>query len=195
MGFGGWGGYGRQATNEEKQRQMKIAAGTQAIDQQFAGFTPSFYDRRAKDYYAFANPQLGQQFLQNKNAIMGNLANRGLLNSSTRNQQVGTLNRELSTQRQGLFDTGQQQAQALRQQVEQGRGNALNFLYQSADPGAATGQAARTAASFQAPSMFAPIGNLFSNLANMYYTNKLINSMPQNSGSASSLSVNPGALP
>lgn len=194
MGLGG-GSFGSSAAAAEKQRQMKIAAGTQGVNDQFAGFNPQFYQQRAQDYYNFAQPQLGQQFQQTKQAVLGNLANRGLSNSSTRNQQVGGLNRELANQRQGLYDTGQQQAQSLQQQVEQSRGNALNLLYQSADPGAATGQAQRAAAGFSVPSAFAPVGNLFSNLANMYYTKQLINNGNRSTSTGSSLSVNPGALP
>lgn len=194
MGMGG-GGEAARARQEERDRQYRIRTGTDQVNQQFAGFNPQFYNQRANDYMAFATPQLGQQFRQTQGAVMGDLANRGLLNSSARNNQVTGLNRELTTQRQGIYDEGQRQAQGLRSQVEGSRNNALSLLYQSADPGAATGLASREVAGFQQPSMFAPIGNLFGNLVNSYYTRKLINSYQPSAAGNSPLAVNPGALP
>lgn len=195
MGLGGGGDFGASARRDEEQRQARIKVGTGEIDKAFAGFNPQFFQQRANDYYAFANPQLGRQFGQTRDAVMGDLANRGLFRSSARDRAVSNLNTELATQRQGIYDEGQKQAQQLQQNVEGSRANALQLLYQSADPGQAAGMAQRSAASAQAPSMFAPIGNLFSNLANMYYTRKLINTGNQSTGGGSSLSVNPGALP
>lgn len=194
MGLGG-GNPAAEARSEERDRQARIRTGTDQVNQQFAGFNPQFYQTRAQDYVNFATPQLGQQFRSTQGAVMGDLANRGLLNSSARNNQVSSLNRELATQRQVIYDQGQSQAQALRTQVEGSRNNALSLLYSSADPGAATGLAASQAAQFQQPSFFQPVGNLFGNLVNSYYTRKLINSYNPTTSGNSPLAVNPGALP
>lgn len=167
--------YAGQAASQEQQRQNLITKGTKSINKAFSGFDQGFYDQRALAYENYALPQLSQQYNQFKNQIGFNLANRGLFGSSTGSKQFSDLNQQMGIQKQAIADTGRSQAQALQNQVEQQRNTLLNELYQSADPAGAAKAATSTAAGFQVPQAFAPLGNMFSNLANQYYQSALIN--------------------
>jgi hypothetical protein len=87
--------------------------------------------------------------------------------------------------RQRIADEGLNQANTLKRGVEDARQQAINQLYQSADPAQALQGAVRSALNFQQPSTFAPIANMFSNIANQYATSQLLNSYRQPFGVAS----------
>lgn len=164
---------GRQASEAERQRQQRIALGTQSINQAFQGYNPAFYQQRARAYVNQALPQFNQQYRQ-ANAQLGfNLANQGLLGSGAQQNLLSQLGQQRAQGLQQVYDQGQSQAQSLQQQVESARQTALNQLYQSADPASARQQAISSASQFQQPSAFGPLSNMFSNLSNQYYLNAL----------------------
>jgi len=149
-------------------------------NQTFEGFQPSFYDKRAQDYTNYALPQLGEQYRTNRNALLYGLSNRGLLNdSSVATQARSGLERTVGQGRQAIADEAQNQAMNLRQQVENSRQQSIQQLYQSADPAQAFQSALNTTAQFHQPSAFAPISDMFSNLAKQYYTQRILNSYQQ----------------
>jgi hypothetical protein len=193
--------YGETAAQQEQLRESAIAQGTSSINNAFSGFTPSFYQQRAQDYVNFAQPQLAQQYQTNRNQIGFGLANRNLLGSGAADQQWSNLARAMGQAQQQIADTGQGQANALQQQVENQRQTLYNQLYQSADPAGANQAAVQTAATYAQPSVFPAVGNLFTNLANQYYLSQLINAYRPNqaSGSAAYLpptySAGAGSLP
>jgi hypothetical protein len=141
--------------------------------QTFEGFQEPFFEQRAQDYVNFALPQLAQQYQQNRNAILFGLANRGLTGSSIEAQARASLEREAGKGRQTIADTGLEQANQLRRDIESARQQAISQLYQSADPAQALQGAVRTAIGFQAPSVLAPLTNMFANLA--YTARRLLN--------------------
>lgn len=143
------------------------------------GFQEPFYQKRAQDYVNFALPQLGQQYRTNRNAMLFGLANRGLTGSTVQDQASANLEREAGIGRQTIADTGLEQSNQLRKDVESGRQQAISQLYQSADPAQALQGAVRTASQIQSPSTFAPISNLFTNLAQQYATKQLLDSYRQ----------------
>lgn len=145
----------------------------------FEGFQEPFYQKRAQDYVNFALPQLAQQYRANRNSMLFGLSNRGLGDSSVADQASANLEREAGTGRQTIADTGIEQANQLRRDVESARQQATSQLYQTADPAQAIQGAIRTASQIQQPSTFAPITNLFTNLAQQYATNQLLNSYRQ----------------
>ena len=141
----------------------------------YEGFQPSFYDQRAQDYINYALPQEGQQYRTNLNATTYNLANRGLLNSSQATKQFSDLNRTDIAAKQNIADQAIAQSNALRQQVSNAQQQAIQMLYQTGDPNLAAHNAITAAASATGPSVFAPISNMFGNLATSIYTNQLLN--------------------
>ena len=165
--------YAAQAQAAEDQRQQRITTGTGEIDRAFSGFTPAFYDERNRAYTNYALPQLSEQYQQARNTLITNLANRGLLNTSMQGRQMSALQRQTEQGRQTIAEAGRAQAQDLQRQVEGSRGQLIGQLYQSADPANARQQAISTASSFQQPSVFAPLANMFSGLVDTYYRNAL----------------------
>ncbi len=147
--------------------------------QTFEGFQDPFFQKRAQDYVNFALPQEAQQYQQNRLAQTYGLANRGLSDSSVATQAHSNLERTAGQAKQTIADTALQQANQLRQDVENARQQNIQQLYQTADPAGATASAVNTAAGFSRPSTFAPVANMFGNLANQYYTNQLLNNYRQ----------------
>lgn len=147
----------------------------------FEGFQPDFFNQRAQDYVNNALPQLANQYQSTKASLGYGLANRGLINSSAQRAQMSELDRETGQAKQQLADTGQNQANALKTQVEGARSDAISKLYQTGDPAQATAQAISSAAQFHVPSTFAPISNMFSNLLSQYYTGSVLNQPGQSS--------------
>ena len=107
------------------------------------------------------------------------LENRGLGGSSVQGQASSNLEREAGRARQTIADTGLEQANQLRRDIEGSRQQAISQLYQSADPAQALQGAVRSAIGFQAPSTFAPATNMFTNLAQQYATRQLLNNYRQ----------------
>lgn len=194
---GGGTDYASVAQQQEALRQQRITKGTQAINKALSGFTPSFYQQRAQAYEDFALPQLAKQYETNRNQVGFNLANRGLLSGSAASKQWQNLAEDLGQAKQQIADTGIAQSQQLQQNVESQRQTLLNQLYQSADPANAASSAVNVAASYAQPSTFAPLSNMFGNLANQYYLSQLINSYRPTSyvSSPPTYSASAGALP
>lgn len=167
--------YAKKAEKQEKQRQERITTGTGSINKAFEGFNDDFYNQRASAYQKFALPELSHQYQQTRNQLVFNLANRGLLKGGAANQQWNELSRTMAQGRQQIADSGLAQSQDLRRSVEGQKDTLLGNLYQSADPASAAAGATSAAASFATPSTFAPIGNMFGNIAQQYYLSQLIN--------------------
>ena len=161
----------RAAVNKQIQRGNLFTGS----EQTFEGFQPTFFDQRAKDYINFAMPQLEKQFRDNFEAIMYNMANRGLLGGSASQKAQSDLFTAAGQGRQRIADEAISQAQQLRQDVERARQSAIDLLYQTSNPAQAMQRAVAMASEFRQPSTFAPIANMFANLANQYYMNQVLN--------------------
>jgi hypothetical protein len=150
-----------------------IYAGTQSP--YYTGFNQNFYDKAANDYINYAVPQVAQQYDTTNRDIQYGLANRGLFGSSAQSQANTNLNLAVGQQEQQIADNARTTATNLQQQVQGSEQNAINNLYQSADPAGAASQAVGTAAQFQVPQTFQPILNAFGGIANQYATSLLLN--------------------
>ena len=176
----GSGNAAADARQQQKQQEANINAATEQINNAFAGFTPQFYQDRTAAYEKFANPQLTQQY-QNVNAgLTGKLANQGLLNSSAALNEQGALQQSLSQQQQGIANQGIAQSQQLQQQVAQEKNQLIAQANAANNPLSVAQGALGAASSFNAPSSFAPLGNLFQNFANTYLGNQLSNTYNPN---------------
>lgn len=147
--------------------------------QTFEGFQPEFFNQRAQAYVNYALPQLAEQYQQARNAQSFGLANRGLLGSTQQTQATQRLERETGRAKQGIAETGIEQANQLRKEIEQARQEAIRQLYQSADPAQAISSAIGSASQFRIPSAFAPITNLLGNLAQQYLVSQTLNAYRQ----------------
>lgn len=166
------------AQNEFQKRHLFIKGNTG----NFEGFQQPFYDERAKAYENYALPQLADQYRTNRDAINYGLSNRGLENSTVSGKAARDLERTTGQGKQQIADTGIAQANELKKEVEASRQSTISQLYQSADPSQGLQSAIANAANLRGPSVFAPLGDLFSNLARSYYVNQTLNNYRQGAG-------------
>lgn len=150
--------------------------------QTFEGFQEPFFKERAQAFEKFALPQFADQFQQAREAQAFGLANRGLSNSSVSRLADSRLQRTATRGKQNITDQGLEQANSLRRDIEAARQTALNQLFQTADPSRATASAIDAAAGFRIPSTFAPIANIFGDLANQFAINQSLNSFRPGGG-------------
>lgn len=177
--YGGGSDAAEQARAQEDARQARIQTGLADINKTFSGFDTAFYDQRKKDYVDYAMPQLYKQLGNTQRGMFYGLANRGLVGSGAAQKVASDLAYETNTQKQGIADTAVQQASQLRQNIEGQRSSLISQLQASADPTSASQQALASAAAYSAPSALAPIGNLFSNFAQLYGNQQLANTYNQ----------------
>jgi hypothetical protein len=140
---------------------MRLVAGRNRIDDSFSGYTDDFYNQRAKSYIDFAMPRLSEQYRTKANQMGFGFADRGTLGGSGHGKMASSLGRANAENRMGVVDSGVQQAQDLRGQIEQYKAQLLNQLYQGARPGQIDQQAMNIASMYKAPNMFSPVGNMF----------------------------------
>lgn len=172
MCFGG-SDTSKQLERANVARQEAITRGTGAINQSFAGFDPGFYRGIYNARLGSLLPQLQRQYEVNRNSLVSSLSQRGLLNSSAA-RQSGTALEESRQVGQGLVaNQALQASQDLQRQVEQEKNNLLNQLVSTQDPNLAGQRAVASAASLQAPSLLAPLGDLFQGFANTYLARQL----------------------
>lgn len=162
----------RELTNRRLKKGLLFEA---PETRSFEGFTDKFYNQRAQDYINYALPQLADQYRQTRSAIGFGLSNRGLQQSTVANEASSRLERETGRNRQTIADTGLEQANQLRRDVEASRQQALAQLQQTADPAGAVRSAVNSAMGFQRAPTFTPIANMFGNIAQQYVQNQLLN--------------------
>lgn len=160
----------RQIAREKFNKGLLFSA---PQSQTFEGFGDKFYNERRDAYLNFALPQVADQYRSARDAMLFTLANRGLGNSSVATRAASDLERTSGAARQAVGDEALRQVTETKRGVEDARQQAIQMLYQTADPSQATAQAIRTAAGFQAPSTFLPVANMFNNFADQYVQENL----------------------
>lgn len=146
-----------------------------AENQTFEGYDDNFYQQRADAYTNYAMPELQKQYKNTFDSLMYGLANRGMLNSSVRNKAESDLNVASGQGAQQIADSARGQSQQLRNSMDQARQNAIQMLYQTADPSQALQSAISTSNAAAVPSQFTPLANMFSGIANQYYMGQVLN--------------------
>lgn len=166
---------GTQAVAEQQQQQQNVTNAVNQINQAFSGFGPSFYNQATQNYENWALPQVMNQYQQSEQSLQDKLGNQGLLNSSAGEQEQGQLSQALAGAENQVANTGISQSQSLQQQVAQEQANLVGQANAASDPLSVAQSAINQASSVQAPSSFAPIGNLFQGFANTYLGSQLAN--------------------
>lgn len=157
-----------QLAQQQQQQQNWTNQAIGGINQAFSGFTPAFFQKAGQAYTSYATPQLQQQFQQNKNNLVGNLADQGILNSSAAQQSQNALSQALTQGQQGIANQALATQQGLQQQVGQQESNLYQQAQNTNNPAQIGQQALMAASNINAPSTFTPIANAFSNFANAY---------------------------
>jgi hypothetical protein len=167
MCFGGGGDskIAKQSRADEVARQERIRSGMASIDQAFSGFGDAFFSKRAKDYEAYAVPQLERQARQQRESLIYALARTGNLDSSAAINKSAELTEDENAARIDVANTGLNMANDLRRQVEGTRGNVVAELNATGDSQAASAAALRGVRDLTQPAGFSPLGNLFASFA------------------------------
>jgi len=173
--FGGTSDGG--AAKAEKARQAAITQGQGAIDRQFAGFTPDFYNKAATDYTNAVTPGMLTDYRNTKNNLTYALARGGILNSGAAVQRNAALGNQLSQNESQISNNAQDQSNRLQANVNTQKGQLTEQLQSSADPTSIGEQATAAASQLRADSPIQPLGNLFADwsqnyLAGIYANNK-----------------------
>lgn len=168
MCFGGGGGaekIAKQQRADEVARQERIKAGMSSIDSAFSGFGDDFYNKRAADYTAYATPDLERQAKAAHEKLIYALSRTGNLDSSAAIKSNADLNDEENAQRINVANAGIDQANQLRRNVENTRGNVVAELNATGDSSAAAAAAMRNVQNLNQPAGFSPLGSLFASFA------------------------------
>jgi hypothetical protein len=150
---------------DETARQNRVTQGMSSIANIFGAFNDDFYNKRAADYQAYAMPEVDRQSDQQRKGLIYALARTGNLDSSAASDKAAELQQEVNKQRIGVANEGLNQANALRGQVENTRGNVVAELNATGDSEAAANSALRQSQALNQPAGFSPLGNLFLNFA------------------------------
>src|SRR5437016_824628 len=118
---GGGGDSSRELQEQEAKREGLIQQGLGRINTAFAGFNQPFYNRLQGAYLASALPQAGEQYRQTRSQLGTNLANQGLLRSSSAANLGAALERERAAQTTNVANQSIQAAQDLQRQIEGNR--------------------------------------------------------------------------
>jgi hypothetical protein len=153
------------AAAEEAARQKKITEGKASIDKAFAGFTPDYYQQRARDYTQWGLPQVEDQYSKAAKDLTFALARQyGTTQTSEAAQRQAELTKQYQLAKAKIGETGQDLAAQAQANVEKERQNLQQQLESTADPYAAARSALSSAALLGKNAPFDSLGNLFSDV-------------------------------
>lgn len=127
------------------------------------GFDDSFFDQRADDYLAYANPQIDKQFNDVGDQLVYALARAGTGQSSVATNRWGRLQSEYDQAREQAGLTAQGHADAARQQLADERAKLTSLVQSGADPAAINSMLPSIASALDTGPVHGPIGPLFQN--------------------------------
>jgi len=165
---GGSGDTEREIQQQQAQRQQAIQQGMVNIDNVFSQYNPGYYQGIRQNTLAQLQPQFSQQYNKAGNNLTFGLADKGLLKSSAGREAATDLEVQRGIGQMGVINQAEEQVRNVQQQVAGQRANVVNQLVSSQDPTLAAQQAVAGTAGISAPSIIAPLGNVFQNLANQW---------------------------
>lgn len=130
------------------------------------GFDDTFYNGRKQAYLDYANPQLEKQRGDAAKQLTFSLARSGLLNSSARAQQEGSLADLYGQQSKAIGQQATQQETDSRNAVEGARSDLITMLNATGDADSAANSAIARSQALSATPAYSPLGDLFSSFTN-----------------------------
>ena len=157
-----------QITREEEERQNRIQAGREAIDENFARFDDKYFDDYQTAYVDNFTPQIDRQHEDARAGLIAALASRGMNESTVAGVQLGDLQQARDEQHLNVASRASDATQQLRTRVENAKGDLYTLNQAAADPASANTQALGRASSLVAPPEFSPIGQVFAGALDGY---------------------------
>lgn len=152
----------KKARQDEQERQARIRAGTQRVGEIFGDqFTPDFFGNQAQRYINFATPQLNEQHDDAKKQLTFALDRSGNLDSSSRADLSGELERQYGLQRQKVADDALNYKQKAQTNSEGARADLIGMLNATGDDQGTTQDAIRRAQALSEPPGYSPLSSLF----------------------------------
>src|SRR5690606_41058999 len=90
------------ARQQEEERQRRIAAGKQRIDEIFAGFNDEFFDTAQNNYLNYYMPQLDDQFGRAREKTTAGLYRTGQIQGSSGARTMADLFKDYNTRAQAI---------------------------------------------------------------------------------------------
>lgn len=140
--------------------KFKLFSGTEYTP----GFDDNFFAQREQAYQQFATPQLEDQYAKAQENLLMALARTGRLQSSTRGERFGELQRDFDIQKTNVADKARQYAGDARSQVESARADLVALNNSVADPTAIAQQAQLSSSAMRSAPAFDPLAPLFQNV-------------------------------
>jgi hypothetical protein len=162
MGDGGAAKQAAKAEQKEFEREGKIRMGTQDIRNKFASaFNDDYYKDFEKAGTEYYKPQLDSQYKESLNQLQAALARNGLGQSSVAVTQADRLKRQNQTANDQVAENIRNQSNQRKSDVANQESVAVGQLQASADPAAASQQAANLIKSQTALPGWSPLGQVF----------------------------------
>lgn len=173
-------GNNNSLTALQQQQQAALTQGGASINKTFNNkFTPQYYAGVTQNYEQQQLPEVFSDYRTTGQNLNYKLADQGLSKSSVSQNLGSSLNSQLAQGEQQVVNNAIGQSQNLQTQVAGEESQLYGQLQSSQNPTLAAQSAANLAAQTGAPSVFAPIGNLFSNWSNLYLANQTSNTANQ----------------
>ena len=155
----------RDARNRETERQKRLTEGRTSIDSAFAGFDDPYYEGISKSYADFAQPQLDEDYAEQKKRLIYALSRGSGLASTNAGQKQAKLRDTYERGKQQILSKGQEYGTNARKDVSDSRSRLLSVLSSTEDPSTVANEAVREAAVLRTAPSFDPIGSVFSDFA------------------------------
>jgi hypothetical protein len=155
------GGEAKRAREEEQKRQLEIRKGTAKVNNTFNQFDDTFFNKQRDTAIAYAEPQLQDQYQDAGKELTFSLARSGNLDSSTRGEKTGDLQKLFDLNKQKIADDAQSGATQSRNAIEDARSNLVSTLNVTGDATGAANSAISRASALSQPAAYSPLGQLF----------------------------------
>lgn len=150
-----------QLTAQQKKHDDAVTQGKQSIDDNFAQFTPAYYDKYGQTYKDTYNPQLDDQYKIANDQLTATLAGRDQLDSTVGANARGQLGKTYATNQAQIGNSAIDAENALKSNVANTQTNLYSMNSQTADPLSAAAMSQAQAGALVAPNAMPSLGNAF----------------------------------
>ena len=150
-----------QMKADEAERQGKIKQGQAGIDTAFGQFDEPYYGKYREAYTGNYNPQVADQYEQNRDKLTAVLAGRGMLESTVGADALGRLDKTRKDTEAQIGNSAVDASNQLKGQVENTKTNLYSLNSSAADPEGIAARATGEATALTAPQAYTPLAQVF----------------------------------